>query len=412
MNLQREMSNTQCILMAGGKGERLYPLTKARAKPSVRFGGIYRIVDFTLSNCLNSNIRRIYVLTQYRSLSLDRHVRLGWSIFNHELGEFIECVPPQQRNVDRWYRGTADSIYQNVYLLQRERPERVLILSGDHVYKMNYNDMLEYHLEKNAELTVAGVEVDRAEASAFGVIGSDPEFRITAWEEKPKDPKPVPGKPDKAFVSMGVYIFNTEALVKNVIADAKDASSSHDFGKNVVPRMIQNKNRVFVHNFTEAGNPEGRYWRDIGTLDAYWEANMDLCSVKPQCNLHDLKWPIRTYQEQVPPARTVSAETADSQSGVVSNSLISGGCVISGGEVKRCVLSHHVHVHEGSTVEDSVLLDGVTIGKRARVRKAIIDQDVVVPDEFAIGYDYEKDKTRFTISSGGVVVVPRGISLG
>jgi glucose-1-phosphate adenylyltransferase len=411
MNLQREMRNTQCILMAGGKGERLYPLTKARAKPSVRFGGIYHIVDFTLSNCLNSNIRRIYVLTQYRSLSLDRHVRLGWSIFNHELGEFIECVPPQQRNVDRWYRGTADSIYQNIYLLQRERPERVLILSGDHVYKMNYNDMLAYHLEKDAELTVAGVEVDRSQASAFGVIGSDPELRITAWDEKPKDPKPVPGKPDKAFVSMGVYIFNTEALVKNVIADAKDASSSHDFGKNVVPRMIENKNRVFVHNFTEACNPEGRYWRDIGTLDAYWEANMDLCSVEPQCNLHDTMWPIRTYQEQVPPARTVSANIEGSQSGAVSNSLISGGCVISGGDVQFCVLSHNVQVHAGSTVKESVLLDGVTIGKRARVRKAIIDQDVVVPDEFEIGFDHEKDKARFTISPGGVVVVPKGISL-
>ncbi|HMK36104.1 MAG TPA: glucose-1-phosphate adenylyltransferase [Desulfomonilaceae bacterium] len=412
MNLQREMRNTLCILMAGGKGERLYPLTKARAKPSVRFGGIYRIVDFTLSNCLNSNIRRIYVLTQYRSLSLDRHVRLGWSIFNHELDEFIECVPPQQRNVDRWYRGTADSIYQNIYLLQRERPERVLILSGDHVYKMNYNDMLAYHLEKNAELTVAGVEVDRKEASAFGVIGSDPEFRIIDWEEKPKEPKSVPGKPDKAFVSMGVYIFNTDALVKTVIADAKDTASSHDFGKNVVPRMIENKNRVFVHNFIEANNPEGRYWRDIGTLDAYWEANMDLCGVKPQCNLHDPSWPIRTYQEQVPPARTVSADTAGSASGTVLNSLISGGCVISSGDVKRCVLSHYVRVNAGSTVEDSVLLDGVTIGRRARVRKAIIDQEVAVPDGFVIGHDNEKDKARFTISPGGVVIVPRGISLG
>jgi glucose-1-phosphate adenylyltransferase len=411
MNLQSEMRKTQCILMAGGKGERLYPLTKARAKPSVRFGGIYRIVDFTLSNCLNSNIRRIYVLTQYRSLSLDRHVRQGWSVFSHELDEFIECVPPQQRNVDRWYRGTADSLYQNIYLLQRERPERVLILSGDHVYKMNYNDMLAYHLEKDAELTVAGVEVDRSQASAFGVIGSDPEYRITAWDEKPKDPKPVPGKPDKAFVSMGVYIFNTDVLVKNVIADAKDASSAHDFGKNVVPRMIEKKNRVFVHNFTEACNPEGRYWRDIGTLDAYWEANMDLCSVNPQCNLHDTTWPIRTYQEQVPPARTASSEIEGSESGTVSNSLISGGCVISSGDVKRCVLSYNVLVHAGSTVEDSVLLEGVIIGRRARVRKAIIDHDIIVPDDFEIGFDPEKDKARFTISPGGVVVVPKGMSL-
>jgi glucose-1-phosphate adenylyltransferase len=413
MSSREEMKNTLTILMAGGKGERLYPLTKARAKPSVRFGGIYRIVDFTLSNCLNSDIRRIYVLTQYRSLSLDRHIRLGWSVFNHELGEFIECVPPQQRNVDRWYRGTADSLYQNIYLLQRERPQRVLILSGDHVYKMNYNDMLASHTEKNAELTVAGVEIDRSEASHFGVIGCDDEFRIIDWEEKPADPKPVPGKTDKSFVSMGVYIFDTETLVKNVIADAKDTSSSHDFGKDVVPRMINNS-RVFVHNFKEANNEEGRYWRDIGTLDAYWEANMDLCSEVPQCNLYDEKWPIRTYQGQVPPARTVSAPAHEGQGRLDSqvwDSIISGGCVISGGTVRNSVLSHNVRVDAGSVVEESVLLDGVCVGRRARIRKAIIDQEVFVPDGFSIGYDPEDDKRRFTISSGGVVLVPRGIRL-
>lgn len=409
MNLREEMKNTLCILMAGGKGERLYPLTKARAKPSVRFGGIYRIIDFTLSNCLNSDIRRIYVLTQYRSLSLDRHVRLGWSIFNHELDEFIECVPPQQRHVDRWYRGTADSIFQNIYLLQRERPARVLILSGDHVYKMNYNDMLKFHLEKNAELTVAGVEIKRSEATAFGVIGSDDEFRITAWEEKPSDPKPVPGKPDVSFVSMGVYIFNTDTLVKNVIADAKDPTSQHDFGKNVVPKMIQN-NRVYVHSFHEANNPESKYWRDIGTLDAYWEANMDLCSVKPQCNLYDEKWPIRTYQEQVPPARTISSNEDPDVNGMVLNSLISGGCVIAG-SVIRSVLSHNVHIEAGATVEESVILDGVSVGKGAKIRRAIIDQEVSIPPGFTIGFDPEKDKKRFTISPGGIVSVPRGISL-
>lgn len=408
MSSKKEMKNTLCILMAGGKGERLYPLTKARAKPSVRFGGIYRIVDFTLSNCLNSDIRNIYVLTQYRSLSLDRHIRLGWSVFNHELGEFIECVPPQQRNVDRWYRGTADSIYQNVYILQRERPERVLILSGDHVYKMDYNDMLADHMAKKAELTVAGVEVDRAEATAFGVIGSDEQFRIVDWEEKPANPKPVPGKPEKSFASMGVYIFNTAALVKAVIADAKNPSSNHDFGKDVVPAMVANKNRVYVHNFKEANNEDGRYWRDIGTLDAYWEANMDLCSVAPQCNLYDYKWPIRTYQQQVPPARTVSSVA---EKGVALNSIISGGCVISGGTVTGSVLSLNVLVGEGSVVEKSVLLDGVRVGRGARIRKAIIDQDVVVPDGFTIGYDAEQDQKRFSISPGGVVIVPGGMSL-
>ncbi len=413
MSSRNEMKNTLTILMAGGKGERLYPLTKARAKPSVRFGGIYRIVDFTLSNCLNSDIRRIYVLTQYRSLSLDRHIRLGWSVFNHELGEFIECVPPQQRNVDRWYRGTADSIYQNIYLLQRERPQRVLILSGDHVYKMNYNDMLAFHMEQNAELTVAGVEVDRSEASHFGIIESDENFRIIDWEEKPVNPKPVPGKPNKSFVSMGVYIFNTDALVKNVIADAKDAASSHDFGKDVVPRMIHNS-RVFVHNFKEANNEEGRYWRDIGTIDAYWEANMDLCLEAPQCNLYDEKWPIRTYQEQVPPARTVSAPAQEGEGRLDSqvwNSIISGGCVIAGSTVINSVLSHNVRVDAGSVVKESVLLHGVCVGRRARIRKAIIDQDVFVPDGFSIGYEPEDDKRRFSISAGGVVLVPRGIRL-
>lgn len=413
MNLQREMKKTLCILMAGGKGERLYPLTKARAKPSVRFGGIYRIVDFTLSNCLNSDIRRIYVLTQYRSVSLDRHIRLGWSIFNHELGEFIECIPPQQRNVDRWYRGTADSIYQNIHILQRERPERVLILSGDHVYKMNYNDMLAFHIEKHAEMTVAGVEVDRKLASAFGIIGSDDEFKIVDWEEKPKNPKPVPGKPDVSFVSMGVYIFNTDTLVKSVIADAKNSSSSHDFGKDVVPAMI-GKNRVYVHNFKEANNEEGRYWRDIGTLDAYWAANMDLCEQDPPVNLYDPEWLIRTFQEQVPPARTAS--TGDSKSGflngTVLNSIISGGCIVSGGTVSHSVLSPSVRVGAGSLVEDSVLLDHVTIGARAKIRKAIVDHEVHIPDDFVIGYDPAKDRERFSISPGGVVIVPRGISLG
>ncbi len=413
MNMQQAMRNTLCILMAGGKGERLYPLTKARAKPSVRFAGIYRIIDFTLSNCLNSDIRRIYVLTQYRSLSLDRHIRVGWSVFNHELDEFIECVPPQQRNVDRWYRGTADSIYQNIYLLQRERPERVLILSGDHVYKMNYNDMLRYHIEKGAELTVAGVEVPRQEATAFGVIGSDDEYRIVDWEEKPANPKSVPGKPDKAFASMGVYIFNTDTLVKHVINDAKSADSSHDFGKNVVPALIKSKNRVYVHSFQEANNSEGRYWRDIGTVDAYWDANMDLCSAAPQCNLYDSCWPIRTYQEQVPPARTVTFldENRENQGGLVQNSLISGGCVISNGTVVRSVLSPNVKVGAGSLVEEAVLLDGVTVGRNAKIRKAILDQDVVVPDNFTIGYDLEADRAKFSLSPGGVVLVPRGMNL-
>jgi glucose-1-phosphate adenylyltransferase len=413
MSYQDFMKNTLCILMAGGKGERLYPLTKDRAKPSVRFGGIYRIIDFTLSNCLNSGIRRIYVLTQYRSVSLDRHIRMGWNMFNRELDEFIDCIPPQQRNVDRWYRGTADSIYQNIHILQRERPARILVLSGDHIYRMNYNDMLAFHMEKEADLTVGGVEIDRSLAGSFGVIGCDDEYRITSWEEKPKDPKSVPGKPDKSFVSMGVYIFDTKALVKNVIDDAKDAGSDHDFGKNVVPRMIE-KHRVFVHTFRDATDPNSQYWRDIGTLDAYWEANMDLVSLEPQFNLYDPRWPIRTYQEQVPPAKTVVAinSQGDEQGvGMVLNSIISGGCVVSGGKVVQSVLSHNVRVESFSVVEDSVLLEGVRVGPHARIRKAVVDQEVVIPEGFTVGHDRDQDRRRFAISPGGVAIVPRGIIL-
>ncbi len=409
MNDLLHKTDTLCILMAGGKGERLYPLTKDRAKPAVRFGGIYRIVDFTLSNCLNSNIRRIYVLTQYRSVSLDRHIRLGWNVFNHELGEFIECIPPQQRNVDRWYRGTADSIYQNIYILQRERPSRVLILSGDHVYKMNYNDMLRFHIENQAELTVAGVEVERSTATAFGVIGCDESLRITTFEEKPKDPKPVPGNPDSSFVSMGVYIFDTETLVKNVIGDAKRSGSSHDFGKDIVPRMIKN-NRVFVYRFHDATDKNSRYWRDIGTIDAYWAANMDLVSPEPQCNLYDPNWPIRTYQEQVPPARTV-VRKATTRGRMISNSMVSGGCVVDGGSVKSSVLSPRVRIEQGARVEDSVLLDGARVGAGAQVKRAIIDQGVFIPENFAIGFDEEEDAKRFAISSDGVILVPEGITI-
>ncbi len=409
MNKLDWIKGTLCILMAGGRGERLYPLTRDFAKPAVRFGGIYRIIDFTLSNCLNSHIRKVFVLTQYRSVSLERHIRLGWNIFNHELDEFIECVPPQLVHSDHVYRGTADSLFQNIQLLQLERPERVLILSGDHVYKMNYNAMVEYHVNKGADLTVAGVEVDRQEAGAFGVIGCNDEYRIIDWEEKPKDPKSVPGKPDKSFVSMGVYVFNTEVLVKQLFADVKKRSSSHDFGKDIVPAMVKT-NKVQVYGFTEPIDRTRSYWKDIGTLDAYWEANMDLVAPVPQCNLYEKQWPIRTYQPQVAPAKTVSESPR--RVGSVLDSVISGGCLVSGAKVVRSVLSPNVSVGGSSVVEDSVLLDGVQVGRGARIRKAIVDQDVSIPDGFTIGHDAEEDRKRFTISPGGVVVVPRGVVLG
>jgi glucose-1-phosphate adenylyltransferase len=412
MNIHYEMKRTLCMLMAGGKGERLYPLTKDWAKPSVRFGGGYRIIDFTLSNCLNSDVRKIYVLTQYRSVPLERHIRLGWNIFSYELDEFIECVPPQQRNVDRWYRGTADSIYQNVHILQRERPERVLILSGDHIYKMNYNDMLAYHLEKNAQLTVAGVEVDRLEASAFGVIGCDDDYRITSWEEKPSDPKCVPGKPDKSFVSMGVYIFDTEVLVQEVIGDAKADESSHDFGKDIVPSMIR-KNRVFVHKFEEPHKNGSSYWRDVGTLDAYWESNLDLVSPFPQCNLYDDRWPIRTLQEQSQPSKIIgdTTESAQRGGGQITDSLIAGGCLLGAGHVSQSVISYKVSAGPRSVIRESVLLDGVSVGRSAQVRKAIVCRNVRVPEGFRIGFDLDEDSKRFAVSPAGVVVVPEGAIL-
>ncbi len=402
------MKGTLCILMAGGRGERLYPLTKDYAKPAVRFGGIYRIIDFTLSNCLNSHIRKVYVLTQYRSVSLERHIRLGWNIFNHELGEFIECVPPQLVHTDHVYRGTADSLYQNIQLLQMERPERVLILSGDHVYKMNYNAMIKYHVDKGADLTVAGVEVPIKEAGAFGVMGCDDEYRIVDWEEKPKHPRSVPGNPEKAFVSMGVYVFNTEVLVKRLYADVKKTTSSHDFGKDIVPAMVK-PTRVFVYGFHEPIEHSRSYWKDIGTLDAYWEANMDLTLASPQCNLYEKSWPIRTYQPQVPPAKTVSENSR--RVGSVVDSVISGGCVVSGGKVIRSVLSPRVRVEAGAVVEDSVLLEGVTVGRGAKVKRAIVDQEVQIPESYTIGHDPRQDEKLFTISPGGVVAVPRGIAL-
>ncbi len=401
------------MLMAGGKGERLYPLTKDWAKPSVRFAAAYRIIDFTLSNCINSGIRRIRVLTQYRSVPLERHIRLGWNILSHELDEYIECVPPQQRNVDRWYRGTADSIYQNIHILQRERPERVLILSGDHIYKMDYNDMLAFHIRNNAELTVAGVEIDRSEASAFGVIGCNEDFRITSWEEKPEEPSGIPGKPDKSFVSMGIYIFDTDVLVQRVIDDAKGRDSAHDFGKNVVPCMLDT-HRVFVHPFREPGSDEKHYWKDVGTLDAYWASNLDMASATPQCDMYDVSWPVRTLKEQMPPAKVLSPRN-QSHSGRsemnIKDSLLAGGCVIDQGMVSRSVLSYGVRTHPGSLVKDSVLLDDVSIGPNARVRKALIAQNVEVPAGFSIGYDPEEDARRFIVSFGGVVVVPEGAVL-
>jgi glucose-1-phosphate adenylyltransferase len=395
------------MILAGGRGERLYPLTRDRAKPAVPFGAIYRIIDFTLSNCLNSGIRRIYALTQYKSTSLQRHIQFGWNILSAPLGEFIEAVPAQQRINEHWYQGTADAIFQNIYTLQVERPDLVLILSGDHIYKMDYRKMIAFHLEKGADLTVAAIRMDRNLSREFGVIEIDEVWQIIGFQEKPEEPKTLPGDPGGILASMGIYIFNTELLVRRLIEDAR-SDSSHDFGKDIIPRMI-GKDQVFTFDFRQGDCGGVGYWRDVGTIDAYYEANMDLISVTPQLNLYDPQWPILTQQPISPPAKTVWIE--EGRVGTALNSIISNGCIISGGNVKRSILSPNVTVHSFAGVEDSILLEGVDVGRNAKIKRTIIDKEVQIPGGMEIGYNLDEDAKRFTVTASGIVVVPKGIRL-
>ncbi len=400
------------LIMAGGRGERLFPLTRDKAKPAVTFGGIYKIIDFTLSNCINSGIRQIYVLTQYGSFSLDQHLRLAWDLFNPEMREYIYSIPPQQVTVNRWYRGTADSIYQNISILQNERPDYVLILSGDHVYKMNYLEMLNYHIDKRADMTAACVEFPRLESTGFGVLHVDADHRIINFLEKPKDPPGIPGNPEFSLANMGIYIFNTETLVQEVIRDARLPDSDHDFGKNIIPSMVQRAMRVYSYSFRDENKKEVPYWRDIGRIDAFFEANMDLVAIEPIFNLYDPAWPIRTYQRQCPPAKTIfGGDPGHIRSAVVEDSLIANGCIISGATVQRSILSPNVRVDYYAEVADAILFDDVHIGPRARIRRAIIEEGVKVPAGYTIGYDRELDARRFPISDGGVVIVPNNIDL-
>ncbi len=402
------MKDVLAIVLAGGKGERLHPLTLHRAKPAVPFGGKYRIIDFTLSNCINSQIRKVAVLTQYKSLSLNRHLALAWEhLFSHELDEFVVSVPPQQRIDERWYEGTADAVYQNIYFIEKEAPSYLIVLSGDHVYKMDYSEMFEYHLQKDAVGTIAAIEVDKAKASAFGVIEVDEEWRIIGFEEKPEEPRTIPCNPKQCLVSMGVYLFNTDAIVSELRMDATH-STAHDFGKNIIPRMLNTK-RLFAYNFKDENKKEAKYWRDIGTIDAYWEANMDIVSVDPIFNLYDKEWPIRTYQCQYPPAKFVFAqEYKGGRLGIALDSTVCDGCIISGGRVQNSVLSPNIRINSWADVKDSVLMENVEIGRHCKIRKAIIDKDVSVPATTVIGYDIEKDRKRFHISPGGIVVIPKG----
>lgn len=397
------------LIMAGGRGERLYPLTRDLAKPAVDFAGSYKIIDFTLSNCFNSGVRQIYLLTQYSNLTMNRHLKLGWDmLFRGELDEFVEALPPQHRSSEDWYRGTADSIYQNIDVLERHKPEYVLILSGDHVYKMDYSKMLDYHVAKGAEMTIAAVEVERSTAKDMGVVGMDSDCRVLEFVEKPQDPPAMPGDPRKSLVSMGVYVFTTVKLVRELIRDAKDVNSRHDFGKDIIPELVRRGDKVVVYPFRDERLNKPAYWRDIGTLDSYYAATLDLADPYPEINLYDAQWPIRTYFGQHPPARIVDSSIDLGLQGKVVDSLISSGCVISGGSVERSVLSPEVRVHTGASVTESVLLHGVDVGRNAVIHKALVCPDVRIPDGATIGVNGEADRARFIVTDKGVTVVPGG----
>jgi glucose-1-phosphate adenylyltransferase len=390
------------VLLAGGAGERLHPLTRDRAKPAVFFGGPYRIIDFTLSNCINSGLRRIFIATQYKSLSLNRHIRMGWSIVSEELGEFVEILPPQKRVSEHWYQGTADAVYQNLYSIVQEGPHQVIVLSGDHVYKMDYARMLRSHRERGASMTLAALEVTLSDARRFGLLSVDASDRVTGFIEKPQHPEPVPGSSDIALASMGIYIFDTDVLLRALEADAVQPTS-HDFGKDIIPALIKEV-PTFAYRFYDENKKASKYWRDIGTLDAYYEANMDLCHVDPEFNLYDPEWPMRTYQPQAPPAKVVFGEKGR-RCGEALDSIISPGCIVSGSSIVGSVLCPNVRVHSYGTIEHSILMPGVRVGRHARIRKAIIDRDVLIPRGAVIGYDVEEDRKRHTVTEQGVVVV-------
>jgi glucose-1-phosphate adenylyltransferase len=394
--------DTLVIVLAGGAGERLYPLTKDRAKPAVYFGGPYRIIDFSLSNCINSGLRRVFIATQYKSLSLNRHIRMGWSIVSEELGEFVEILPPQKRVGEQWYQGTADAVFQNLYSIIREESHHVIVLSGDHVYKMDYSRMLRFHLESGAKLTLAVIEVPRDEASRFGILQVDERQRVIGFQEKPQQPATIPGSQDIALASMGVYIFDTDVLIRALESDAV-RQTTHDFGKDIIPALISQE-PVYAYSFYDENKKSSKYWRDIGTLDAYFEANMDLCHVNPEFNLYDPEWPLRTHQPQAPPAKFVFAE-AGSRCGQALDSVISPGCIVSGSTIYGSVLCPNVRVHSFCTIEQCILMPGVRVGRHARIRRAIVDRDVLIPRGALIGYNMEEDRRRHTVTDSGVVVV-------
>ncbi|MGD8307363.1 MAG: glucose-1-phosphate adenylyltransferase [Ignavibacteria bacterium] len=401
---------TIVMVLAGGQGERLYPLTKMRSKPAVPFGGKYRIIDFTLSNCLNSGLRRVYVLTQYKSDSLNQHLLEAWSIFNPELGEFIYSVPPQRKMNNDWYLGTANAIYQNKNLFSTDRKAKwVLILAGDHIYKMDYLHMLQYHVGKKADLTLSCIEVPHSEASRFGIVGTDSEYKVNSFVEKPINPAQIPGKPGFSFVNMGIYVFNADVL-HNIYNEMESKNlKAHDFGKDIIPYMVENNFLVHAYKFEDDSGNNKPYWKDIGTLDSYFEASMDLISVKPEFNLYDASWPIRTYQYQMPPAKTLSHE--GERVGRCLNSLECDGSIISGGLVERSIIGGNVKINSFSYITDSIIGFNCNIGRHARIRKTILDKNVVVPEKHEIGFDLENDRKKFTVTKSGIVVIEKNAVL-
>ncbi|NUR56379.1 MAG: glucose-1-phosphate adenylyltransferase [Acidobacteria bacterium] len=394
------MDDTVVMVLAGGVGERLYPLTKERAKPAVYFGGPYRIIDFTLSNCINSGLRKIFIALQYKSLSLTRHLRFGWSVVADELGEFIEVLHPQKRVGEHWYQGTADAVYQNLYSIERETPRTLIVLSGDHVYKMDYARMLRYHLDHGAGATVAAIEVPTEEAHRFGVLQVDENDRLTGFLEKPRDLPPG----GQVLASMGIYAFDMRVLVPALEEDARQ-QTSHDFGKDIMPALMS-RVPIYAYRFYDENKKGAKYWRDIGTLDAYFEANMDLCHVNPDFNLYDPEWPLRTHQVQAPPAKFVFADEGR-RCGQALDSIISAGCIVSGSTVRGSVLCPNVRVHSFCDVDQSILMPGVRVGRHARIRRAIIDRDVFIPRGARIGYNEDEDRRRHTVSERGIVVVTK-----
>ena len=398
--------STFALVLAGGRGSRLGALTDWRAKPAVPFGGKFRIIDFSLSNCVNSGIRRVGICTQYKSQSLIRHIQRGWSFLDGRFNEFIELLPAQQRVTVDWYKGTADAVYQNLDLLRRHAPDYVLVLAGDHVYKMDYERMLLDHTERGADMTIACIEVPVATATGFGVMEIDDTGRITGFSEKPARPLPVPGRDDVALASMGIYVFNAQFLYEQLIRDADDPMSRHDFGGDVIPHLIARGYRVIAHRFAEScvNMIENRpYWRDVGTLDAYWEANLDLVRVTPDLNLYDQSWPIWTHQEQLPPAKFVFDD--DGRRGQALDSLVSGGCIVSGSTVRRSLLFSQVHVHSHCTIEDSLILGDCDIGAGSQLRKAVVDKHCRLPPGTRLGIDPDDDRRRFHVTSSGVTLV-------